>query len=364
MDFVDKIRTLAATVPKQMEHVQTEEATKHALVMPFIQALGYNVFDPIEVTPELIADVGTKKGEKVDYAIHFDGKPTILFECKWRGADLDKEHASQLYRYFSVSAARFGVLTNGVVYRFFTDLEEPNKMDSKPFFEFNMLNFTDAQVEELKRFSKSGFVLDQATSAAVDLKYTREIKRIMGEQLVSPTEEIVSFFARQIYPGKKLTQSVRTQFTEITKRALQQFISERIADRLKTALAQEAEVSRPQTADSTPEGPTEAGVVTTEDEREAFYIVKGIIRQVLDPKRVSMRDAQSYCVVLVDDNNRKTLCRFYFGTRRKAVGIFGSSKQEQRVDIAELNDIYLHAEKLLGAAASFASLGTDSVAGA
>ena len=136
MDFIDKIQELSARIPKQLNHIQTEEATKNALVMPFISALGYNVFDPTEVTPELCADVGVKKGEKVDYAILREGKPIILFECKHHAADLGKVHASQLYRHFSVTEARFSVLTNGLVYGFYTDLEAPNKMDERPFFEF------------------------------------------------------------------------------------------------------------------------------------------------------------------------------------------------------------------------------------
>ena len=64
MDLIDKLRELSARIPKQLDHIQTEEATKNALIMPFISALGYNVFDPTEVTPELNADVGIKKGEK------------------------------------------------------------------------------------------------------------------------------------------------------------------------------------------------------------------------------------------------------------------------------------------------------------
>ncbi len=79
MDFIDRIRDLSTRIPKQLEHIQTEEATKNALIMPFISALGYNVFDPTEVVPEFTADVGIKKGEKVDYAIHLDGKPIMLF---------------------------------------------------------------------------------------------------------------------------------------------------------------------------------------------------------------------------------------------------------------------------------------------
>jgi predicted type IV restriction endonuclease len=148
MDLIDQLRGLSSRIATTKSLIQTEEATKNAMVMPFIQILGYNVFDPLEVTPELIADVGTKKGEKVDYAILKDGKPIILFECKKAGSDLHINHAGQLFRYFHVTAARFGVLTNGLVYRFFTDLEQPNKMDEKAFFEFSI--FLTSKIEMLK----------------------------------------------------------------------------------------------------------------------------------------------------------------------------------------------------------------------
>ena len=117
-DLIDAIRSIAAKIEKSRSLVQTEEATKNAFVMPFIAALGYDVFDPTEVTPEMVADVGVKKGEKIDYAVMRDGKPIMLFECKHHGANLDTEHASQLYRYFSVTEGRVAVLTNGkpVVY--------------------------------------------------------------------------------------------------------------------------------------------------------------------------------------------------------------------------------------------------------
>ncbi|MFA1753905.1 restriction endonuclease, partial [Xanthomonas campestris] len=88
MDFIDQLRVLATRISTTRALIQTEEATKNAMVMPLIQILGYNVFDPLEVTPEIVADVGTKKGEKVDYAILRDGKPIILFECKKAGAEL------------------------------------------------------------------------------------------------------------------------------------------------------------------------------------------------------------------------------------------------------------------------------------
>lgn len=202
MDFADKIKELSAQIQRQRSHIQTEEATKNALIMPFIGVLGYNVFNPTEVTPELHADVGLKKGEKVDYAILLDGKPIILFECKWHGADLNKEHASQLYRYFSVTEARFGVLTNGIQYRFFTDLEAQNKMDAKPFFEFNILDYRDHDLEELKKFSKSAYDLQDILTTASELKYTKAIQRILAEQLEHPSEDFVRFFTAQVYEGR------------------------------------------------------------------------------------------------------------------------------------------------------------------
>src|SRR5436305_15134458 len=156
-EFDDIIRELAARIPSQKEHIRTEEACKSALVMPFINALGFNVFDTREVTPELVADVGTKKGEKVDYAILRDGKPIMLFECKTCGCDLDSTHASQLYRYFSVMDARFGILKNGIQYRFYSDLDAPNKIDAKTFLEIDMLSLDNIAIAELVKISKAAF---------------------------------------------------------------------------------------------------------------------------------------------------------------------------------------------------------------
>ena len=174
MDFIDQIKVLAAKIPKLSESIKTEEATKNALVMPLLNILGYNVFDPTEVVPEFTTDYGTKKGEKVDYAIIQGGKPIILIECKNIDADLDKEHASQLFRYFSVSEAKIGILTNGIVYRFFTDIDTPNKMDDKAFLEINLLDIKEPLINELKRFKKESFNIDDLANIACELKYTRE----------------------------------------------------------------------------------------------------------------------------------------------------------------------------------------------
>jgi predicted type IV restriction endonuclease len=364
MDFIDKIRELAARIPKQVALIQTEEATKNAFVMPFISALGYNVFDPTEVTPELHADVGTKKGEKVDYAILKDGKPIMLFECKWHGADLSKEHASQLYRYFSVTEVRFSVLTNGILYWFYTDLDAPNKMDAKPFFEFNMLDIREQDVEELKKFTKSAFDLNGILTTASELKYLREIKRIMGEQMNEPSEDFVKFFASQVYSGR-MTQAVREQFTAMTRKALKQFINDQINERLKNALVSDTAVAMEKMPDlpvatngaatnptngatngtSNGSEPAQGTATTTEEELEGLYIVESILREGVSVKRIVMRDVQSYCGILLDDNNRKPICRLHFNTGQKYVGFFDGDK-EVKVAIERIDDLYQHADRL------------------
>lgn len=209
MDFIDQIRSIATRIMNTKDMIQTEEATKNAMVMPFIQALGYNVFDPLEVTPELIADVGTKKGEKVDYAILREGKPIILFECKKCGSDLNINHASQLFRYFHVTEARFGILTNGIVYRFFTDLERPNKMDEKPFFEFNILTFREQDIEELKKFAKSAFDLERILTTANELKYIRAIQNVLSDWMATPSEDFVRLVSAEFLVGKRFTPAVK-----------------------------------------------------------------------------------------------------------------------------------------------------------
>ena len=358
MDFIDKIRELSARIPKQLDHIQTEEATKNALIMPFISALGYNVFDPTEVTPELCADVGVKKGEKVDYAILREGKPIILFECKHHATDLGKVQASQLYRYFSVTEARFGVLTNGLVYWFYTDLEAPNKMDEKPFFEFNMLDIKELAVEELKKFSQSMFDLDYILTTASELKYTREIKRLLVEQMHEPTEEFVRFFVSRVYSGR-MTQGVREQFAQLTKQAFKHLLNDQINERLKTALASDptsaasAGADAPALTGTPPVGGAPAahigsGVVTTAEEWEGYHIVRALLREIVPAKRIAMRDVQSYCGILLDDNNRKPICRFYFNSAQKYVSFFDTAKEE-RLPLDEIDDLYKYAERLKAA---------------
>lgn len=348
MDFKDQIKQIGERVIKLKDQIQTEEATKNAFVMPFIQTLGYDVFNPLEVVPEFIADIGLKKGEKIDYAIIKDGTPTILIECKHWQQNLNL-HDGQLLRYFHVSKAKFGLLTNGINYRFYSDLVAPNKMDEKPFLEFNITEIKENQIEELKKFHKSYFDIESIVNTASELKYTNELKHLLQQELNSPSADFVRHFAKQVYPGF-ITVKVLDQFTDLTKKSIQQHISDIITERLKTALNKEDEASKKQeTTDVNSDilKEDENKVVTTAEELEGFMIVKTILRQKVNANRIFYRDAQSYFAILLDDNNRKTICRLYFNATKKYFVTLDEQKKEIRSEISGLDDIFNFSETLL-----------------
>ena len=347
MDFKDQIKQLGERVTKLKDQIQTEEATKNAFIMPFIQALGYDVFNPTEVVPEFISDIGLKKGEKIDYAIFKDGSPTILIECKHWAQNLNI-HDGQLLRYFHVSKAKFGLLTNGVVYRFYSDLVAANKMDEKPFLEFNINEIKDNQIEELKKFHKTVFDAESITNTASELKFMNELKQLIQQELINPTPDFVKHLAKQVYPSV-VTAKVLEQFTNLTKKSIQQHISDLITERLKTALTKEDEETKKQEVVQALEiAKLEDGkVITTEEELEGFMIVKTILRQKISASRITYRDAQSYFAILLDDNNRKTICRLYLNGNKKFFVTLDDQKKEVKNEIHTLDDIFKYSEPLL-----------------
>ncbi|WP_042956552.1 type I restriction endonuclease [Pseudomonas brassicacearum] len=350
MEFIERLNAMSAKVNQLASTIQTEEATKTAFVMPFIHTvLGYDVFDPSEVVPEYICDIGTKKGEKIDYAILKNGQIQILIETKKIGESLNINHASQLFRYFHVTTARISILTNGRFYRFFTDLDAPNKMDEKPFLEIDLLNIDEHVIPELQKLTKSAFDVESIINAAGELKYVGQIKREMASQLTQPDDDFVRFFASRIYEGV-ITQKVREQFALLTKKAASQFLNDQINDRLKSAISgvplpppaeRVVSESQPDTND-TPED----RVLTTMEELEGFHIIKAIVRTVIDSKRIAHRDTQSYFGILLDDNNRKPIARLHFNRTQKYLGVFDKDKNETRHPINSLDEIYEFSDSL------------------
>ncbi|MFJ6653959.1 type I restriction endonuclease [Microbacterium sp. NPDC091313] len=360
MEFQDRVAALATKVTNQASAIGTEEATKNAFVMPFISTiLGYDVFDPLEVVPEFTADVGIKKGEKVDYAIMRDGEVQILIECKASTGTPKIEHASQLFRYFSTTNARIAALTNGVVWQFFTDLDAPNRMDAKPFLVLDLMDIDETLLPEVQKLSKANFDLESIINAAEELKYVGALKREIANQFREPSDEWIKFFAQRVYEGA-YTARVREQFTSLVTKASRQFLTESVNDRLKTALG--AGISAPATtaADVTSEAVAvedlnrDTEIETTLEELEGYQIVKAIACGVIKPQRVTQRDAKSYFAVLLDDNNRKPVARLHFNGRQKYLGLLDADKVETRHPIDGLDEIYLHAEAIREAVTRYA----------
>lgn len=353
MDFKDQIKLLSERVLKLKENLQTEEATKNALIMPFLQALGYDVFDPTEVVPEYTCDLGIKKGEKIDYAIFREGQPSILIECKHWKENLNS-HNNQLFRYFHASKARFGILTNGVVYRFYTDLDEKNKMDEKPFFEFNMEQYRSSQIEKLKEFHKSYFDIEAILNTASELKYTTEIRNAIVKEATEPSDDFVKYFAKPVYSGR-LNGDVLEQFRAIVKQAFAQYANDYMNDRLKSAIGADAVVSPAPAAEQKQEVPAEqveeaSKVQTTDEEMAGFRIVQAICyAEIDDINRIVYRDTQSYFGILLDDNNRKPICRLHFNTANKYIEVFDSNRVGKKYLISCLSDLYKYQAEIISA---------------
>ncbi|MFJ8892964.1 type I restriction endonuclease [Leifsonia sp. NPDC102414] len=363
MDFAEVLAALALKVRNQRDAIQTEEATKNAFIMPFISnVLGYDVFNPLEVVPEFTADVGIKKGEKIDYAIMRDGEVQMLIECKKSNESLKIENASQLYRYFAVTNARIAVLTNGETYHFYTDLDAPNRMDAKPFLVLDLLDVDETLIPELRKLTKDAFDLDSIINAAGELKYIGQIKRALASQFREPDDDWTRFFIGRVYDGS-ITQRVREQFAPLVAKATKQFLNDQVNERLKTALGgsnyapiepapDDAVTSQPPAHDDLDR---DTEIETTLEELEGYQIVKAIACSEVKPQRVVHRDSKSYFAILLDDNNRKPIARLHFnGKAKKYIGLFDEEKNETRHELGSLDEIYAHAAHIRDTVRHFA----------
>ena len=337
MEFHEKIEQLKERAISLKDSLQTEEATKNALVMPFLNALGYDVFNPLEVVPEFVADSRLKKDEKVDYAVMKDGKPIILIECKKVDNDkLDvKKHAGQLFKYFTASKAKFIILTNGIVYKFFSDIEETNVLDKEPFFTFNLFEYKENQLETLSEFCKENFDLEKAYSNAGDLKYIRQFEEVIENEYRNPSDDFVRYLLdkSEIYDGVK-TAKVIEKHRKTTVEAFNLFMSKVMKTSLDFSLTSKQD-----------EKENKNQVVTTLEELEGYAIVKSILNGNIDLNRVTYRDNASYCNVLLDDTIRKTLCRLYFNRSQKYIAFLEGTK-EQKYPIENVNEIYKFGDTL------------------
>ncbi len=351
MDFIDKIKQFSKKAESIKDSLLTEEATKMSLIVPFFAMLGYDVFNPEEFVPEYTADVGIKKGEKVDYAIVQNNQPIILIEAKWCGENLDR-HGSQLFRYFGTTTAKFAVLTNGLVYRFFTDLDNPNMMDEKPFLEIDILNPKEAKIAELKKFHKTNFNIDEIFNTASELKYSNEFKNTISSELQNPTDEFTKFFLGRTYSGR-LTQSVIEKFKPILKKALNNYINELMNDKIKAALKTDEESEQTKEVSAVQAEPTqieedqriEPKIMTTNEELEAYFIIKNLLKDIVPMSDITYRDTVTYINILYKDNGRKWICRLVLKDNKKVLILPNADKSQEKFTLNNIYDLENYKDK-------------------
>ncbi|MGO0882415.1 type I restriction endonuclease [Clostridioides difficile] len=365
MDFSDKIKQFSKRIDTLKDNLTTEEATKTALIMPLFQILEYDIFNPLEFMPEFIADVGVKKGEKVDYAILKDGKPLILIEAKC-ASDKLKKHDAQLFRYFTATEAKFAILTNGIIYKFFTDLEEKNKMDEKPFLVLNLLNMDDNKISHLKKFTKNSFDIDTIFNIASELKYTSLIKAQLNMQLENPSDEFVRFIINDFYNGIK-TQNVVEKFRPIVKRSLSQFVNDFMNEKLKLLLENDNEdyekkkvkdnkkkeknkiendLTKKQDENNLPKPEIEPknNILLTEDELKAIDIVQDILIENVSKDEIGYKKVKNDIFILYKNDIKNWICKITLNSSNKTISLpngendYLEYKMDEVIDIKELKD--------------------------
>jgi hypothetical protein len=345
----NKLKELGERAEKIKTQLKTEEATKHSLVLPFIQALGYDIYNPSEVVPEYVADFALKKGEKVDYAILDDGKPVILIECKHWEETLPK-HSGQLFRYYStIPGKKLAILTNGFSYMFFSDLEETNKLDHEPFFTFEITHLKDDHLSEIGKLQKTGLDIGSFLDAAEELKFLAEIKRTIIDELNEPSEKFIKFISQSLFGTIK-----RISFlTPLIKQAAQQAKEEIIAERFR--IAQEVSAKKDEdakTAALEPEKP-KTEVVTTQEEIDFYNIIKAIACEIVSASRISYKDFMTLFGIMLDGKQTQIFCRFVSNTKRKTMSLLYKDKTEEDFNLASMEDVYQYRENILNAIKSY-----------
>lgn len=340
--FFEQLQRFAEQVRRRQPHIRGEESTKQALIVPFLSLLGYDVHDPTELQPEYIADFAKKRSggpsEKVDYAIRRDNVPVIFIECK--AVDCDPSaHSGQLARYFNATTSvPIAIITNGLRYMFFTDLEEKNILSERPFFQFNILEFTTNDAEVLESFGRARYDPATIRERVEEIIYAFKINAYIGEVLRSPSESFTRFVLSELNlfsGGKKLTAKLIEKFIPTIRRAVQTTLldmaTRSIREQAEAPLAAvaAAPVVAPPPVAPAPEAAVvsppaakaaNSAVVTTAEELEAFEIVRQMCADspLAAGATIQYRDTVAYFAINAG-SVRKTFVRLYFGGRRKSI---------------------------------------------
>ena len=331
MTFQKALDQLRVRIEQSADLLDNEEATKLALIFPMIEAWGYNPADPNEIRVEYAVKLAHGGRGRADCVIMRQGRPAIVIECKSVGVELDDSIIQQLRQYVNATGAFIGVATDGIEYRCFADTTEPNRMDETPFLDANLLTCSEADIEALALLSKERFSPEDVRAAAAPYRQQREARSSIRDLLLTS-----ALWNDIEYLGGIANSKQRREAAAEFAEWMQQEVGE-----IVESIAEDG-------------SPFDDGLILTNDEYDAYLIVRGIVHGTVEPHRVAYRDGRSYFSVLIDDNNRKPVCRLHFNGRIKHVGTFDEDKQETKHPIEDLDDIFNLAARLRRTARRYA----------
>jgi hypothetical protein len=285
---------------QKSENCSNEAQTKKFIIDPFFMLLNYAHEDLI---PEFEADFGDRVSNKVDYAIKLNRKDIIIIECKKLTSKLTDKEAGQLSGYFqNAKNSRIAILTNGKEYRFYSDVALANTMDSKPFFVFDIENYTDNDIEGLLDFDARIINVNEIISKAQESVLIEDFENTFFKEITNPSSEILKLLHKRMI--------FKTKYNEERLKGL-------MNSSLFKSLTEKIIIHETKTNSKT------AGIITTSDEIQAYHTIRTLLIQnkKIPKDRITYRDQKGTFNIMLDDNQRKTICQLKFTDTSKKISI-------------------------------------------
>lgn len=288
-----------------VQHLDTEESTKTALIMPFLMELGYNVFNPQEVIPEFTADIAKRNGEKVDFAIKINEKVSIIIEAKKVTENLSN-HSKQLARYYVNTEAKIAILTNGLEYWFYTDLDKVNIMDAEPFFKINLTSITEAEIIQLQDFTKDKFDETRLYGHAEKSRKQKRIATTIVNQFRNPDDEFVKIIMKDIQENTD-NEEIVNNYKELIVKSYDDIMNKEMLTRMFPNQQLDIDL------DIINKEKCKREVLTTENELAIYHYIQTLFKMndYIDIDKLSWRDNASYFNIVYDNKITKWIIRVY-----------------------------------------------------
>ena len=288
-------------INEAIELCTNEAQTRKFLIEPFFHLLNYISNDLI---PEYNADFGERISQKIDYAILLNKKDTILIEAKKYNSRLSDKEAGQLNGYFNnTKNSRIAVLTNGIEYRFYSDVLQPNIIDNKAFFVFNLSNYTEKDLETLIKFDKRYVVVNEIIKTAQECVFTEDFEATLLKELIAPSKDFLKIIHREM--------NFKTKFTEETQAKMIKMINSALLKSLyEKKVLSEANSNT-------------GGIITTESEIQAYHTIRTLLIQnkKIPSQRIFFKDFKSFFNISIDDNLKKVICKLVFSDSKMKIVI-------------------------------------------